>query len=229
MREILKQKASEIGVHLDEIAVTRLLRYKELLLHYNNQLNLTSIVEPYQVIIKHFVDSMTAMSLISSGSSVVDVGSGAGFPGMVIAIVAQNSQVTLIDSLKKRVAFLDKVITELNLDNVRALHVRAEDGAKELRESFDIGVARAVSSLPTLIEYIVPYLKVEGKMIAFKGAQEEVKQSQTALKELRAEIVEVKRFLLDSEYKRSLVVVKKKAISPTKYPRTCNKAKKMPL
>jgi len=231
MREILIEKASKIGIVLDELAIDRLMKYQELLLFYNKQFNLTAITDPYEVIIKHFIDSMTAMDYIPSGSSVVDVGTGAGFPGMVIAIISPSCNVTLIDSLKKRVNFLEEVIRSLALTNVKAYHLRAEEGALgELRESFDVGVARALSTLPTIIEYVVPYLKIGGLLIAFKGDyEEEIASSTKALKALGSRLETIKSFILDGEYKRSLIVIKKLEKTQKSYPRAGNKAKNMPL
>lgn len=231
IRDLLIEKAKARGIILDELNINRLIKYLNLLLLYNNQFNLTAITDPNEVIVKHFIDSMTAMTFIKDGSKVVDVGSGAGFPGMVIAILMPNAQITLLDSLKKRVWFLDKVVEELDLKNVKTCHLRAEDVTLAgLRESFDVGIARAVASLPSLIEYIVPYLKVNGFMIAFKGEiKGEIEESANALKELKAEITQVDQFLLDNQYKRSLVVIRKNAVTSEKYPRKGNKAKKQPL
>ena len=223
IRDLLIEKAKARGIILDELNINRLIKYLNLLLLYNNQFNLTAITDPNEVIVKHFIDSMTAMTFIKDGSKVVDVGSGAGFPGMVIAILMPNAQITLLDSLKKRVWFLDKVVEELDLKNVKTCHLRAEDVTLAgLRESFDVGIARAVASLPSL--------KVNGFMIAFKGEiKGEIEESANALKELKAEITQVDQFLLDNQYKRSLVVIRKNAVTSEKYPRKGNKAKKQPL
>ncbi len=229
MHNILIQKASELGLALDKDTACSLLVFSSILQEANKRFNLTAIVEPYDILIKHLVDSLSAHSLIPYGASVIDIGSGAGLPGLPLAITRPDCNFTLIDSLGKRVRFLSEATEKLNLKNVACLHQRAEE-VGEAREQYDIGLARAVASLPTLIEYIIPYLKVGGKMIAYKGeCKQEIASSDKALAELASTIEEVRHFLLDNTYKRSLVVIKKLDRTATKYPRNIGKAKANPL
>lgn len=214
---------------LSESAADSLLKFSAILLEENKKYNLTAVSEPYDVLIKHLADSLSAHSFIPSGASVVDVGSGAGLPGLVIAIARPDCRLTLIDSLAKRVNFTLKAIGELALSNVCALHRRAED-IGHLRESFDVGLARAVASLPVLIEYVVPYLKTGGRLIAYKSdAAAEIAASGNALAELNCVIEHTHQFLLDNTYLRSLVIIKKLGKTNPKYPRSAGKAKAKPL
>ena len=229
MHNLLVSKASELGLALDNATVQSLLVFSSMLQETNKKCNLTAIVEPYDIVVKHFIDSLTANNLIPYGANVVDIGSGAGVPGLVIAIARPDCKVTLIDSLAKRVAFVDKVAKQLKLVNVQALHQRAEQ-VGHLRESYDIGIARAVASLPVLIEYIIPYLKVGGRLIAYKGeCAQEIASASNALVKLSCTIEETRQFLLDNTYKRCLVVIKKLAKTSVKYPRGVGKAKANPL
>lgn len=229
MQAVLIEKAKEIGLELDKSIACKLLDFSSMLLQENKKFNLTAIVEPYEVLIKHLIDSLSASRLIPQGAAVVDIGSGAGLPGLPIAIARADCKVTLIDSLAKRVNFMAKVAAELGLDNVVCLHRRAEDIGL-LRESYDIGLARAVASLPVLIEYVVPYLKVGGRLIAYKSeAEEEIAGSGNALAELNCIVESKKQFLLDNVYKRCLIVIKKLDKTALKYPRSAGRAKARPL
>jgi len=229
MHNILIQKASELGLALDIDAAHSLLVFSSMLQEASKSYNLTAIVEPYDILIKHFVDSLSAHDLIPYSASVIDIGSGAGVPGLVIAIARPDCKVTLMDSQAKKVAFILKVAQELKLSNVTALHQRAEE-VGVLRGTYDIGTARAVANLPILIEYIIPYLKVGGRMIAYKSeCDKEIASAVNALKELGSTIEETRRFVLDNTYKRCLIVVKKLEKTATKYPRNVGKAKASPL
>lgn len=208
--------------------------YMNLLIEWNEKINLTAIVEPKEVILKHFVDSLTISKYLKDGDKVIDVGTGAGFPGIPNKIYNDELNVTLLDSLKKRTIFLDEVINNLKLGNIKSIHGRVEEIAqnKEYREKFDIVTSRAVAQLNILLEYMLPLVKVGGRCICMKGSEieEELNNAKIALQILGGEIEKVEAFeLADSEMKRNLVVIKKVKNTPNKYPRKAGTPSKEPL
>ena len=208
-------------------------RYYGELCRVNAYMNLTAITEPEAVIKKHFCDSLLPLSLphLTEGRCCVDVGSGAGFPGIPIGIMRPDLQITLLDSLGKRVEFLSMICRELSLENCRAVKSRAED-AKEYRESFDVAFSRGVARLSVLSEYCLPYVKRGGRFISYKSEKvsEEMKDAEYAIHILGGEIEEQIAFYLpDSEFYRNLFVVKKCHETPLKYPRKAGTAAKKPL
>lgn len=214
----------------------KLERYRDLLLEWNEKVNLTAITDPDEIRIKHFEDSLTCLEtgLFFPGAKVIDVGTGAGFPGLPLAMARPDISVTLLDSLKKRLLFLDEVITETETTNAKTVHARAEDGGrdKKLREQFDIVVSRAVSRLSVLCEYTLPYLKVGGTLIAMKGpsAEEELAEAQNAIKVLGGgDVILQKTALEDESLSHCLVMIKKVRPTPTTYPRKAGTPTKNPL
>lgn len=203
--------------------------YKDYLLEVNSHTNLTSITNPEEIKIKHFEDSLSVLDYIKEGSKVLDIGAGAGFPGIPLRI-EKDFDLTLIDSVNKKVNFMNEVIKKLGLSNARAIHTRAEDFAKEERESYDVVVSRAVANMSTLSEYCIPYLKVGGIFIALKGprADEELEAAQNAIKILGGKVKKVDYFNIDDNERVNIIVEK---IHPTKkiYPRGKNLPKKNPL
>lgn len=230
---LLKDGAGQLGVRLDDLKVASLLEYKRILLEWNEKMNLTAIEEEREFIIKHFIDSLSILPYLGDVRSLIDVGTGAGFPGIPLKIAQPSLEILLLDSLEKRVGFLKTVISELKLDGIRALHLRAEDAGKEPshREKYDAAVARAVAALPVLLEYCLPMVKRGGIFIAMKGSsREEIEASNKALELLGGKIEEVKEFTLPcSEIKRSIIIVRKFRQTPTKYPRKAGKPSKQPL
>ena len=227
-------KLTDINVELSESKIRQLFTYMELLIEWNKKINLTAIVEMTDIIDKHFVDSLTISRYLKEKSRVIDVGTGAGFPGIPLKIARDDLQIDLLDSLNKRVNFLNEVINELQLKNIKAIHSRAEDeGIKsEKREKYDIAVSRAVANLPVLLEYLLPFVKLNGVCICMKGAniEEEVKSSKNALKELGGEIEAIHKFNLPgTDATRNIIIVKKIANTPKKYPRKAGTASKNPL
>lgn len=202
--------------------------YKRLLEEYNNKFNLTAI-KPEEYNTKHFEDSLVGLSVINNGN-VLDVGSGAGFPGMVLAIVNNNLKVDLLEATTKRCTFLNVVKEELNVENCNVINARAEDFAKtNARESYNFVTARAVARLNTLLEYCMPFVKVNGYFVAYKSnVTEELNQAKNAINILGGELQEVKTFTIGGE-NRCLVVIKKVKPTPLKYPRGNGKEKKNPL
>lgn len=202
-----------------------------MLIETNKVMNLTAITEENEVLIKHFLDSALPEKLIGSNSKVIDVGSGAGFPAIPLKIVRPDLEICMVDSLNKRVNFLNDVIKELKLSKTQAIHSRAEDFAKNHREGFDIAVARAVAPLNTLVEYLLPFVKIGGKAIVYKSTKldEELSKSTTAIKILGAEVEKIEKFLLENDIERNVLILKKIKPTPKQYPRAKNLPKTKPI
>ena len=231
----LEELLREFEIEIDSEKNNKLEKYRDLLLEWNSFMNLTAITEEDDVNIKHFLDSLTIFKTgeLDGKKSVIDVGTGAGFPGIPMAIQNPDLEVTLLDSLNKRIKFLNKVIEETELGNVMTYHGRAEEFArkKEFRDAFDVSVSRAVANMSTLAEYTLPYVKPGGVMIAMKGSEykEELKEAENAIKILGGEIKEVKEITLPDGILHSLIVVEKVKPTPKKYPRAGGKPKSKPL
>lgn len=222
----------DFGLSLDEEMYRNFDVYAELLVSWNEKINLTAITDPLGITEKHFLDSLAVFrdDIIPQNSTVIDVGTGAGFPGIPMKIYRNDLKVTLLDSLNKRINFLSEVSDKLSLD-MNCIHSRAEDGAKkaDLREQFDIATARAVAALPILCEYCLPYVKIGGKFVALKGPNEDAKDSFTAYRTLGAEISDVKEYELPCGDKRQIIVYNKIKETPKKYPRNPSQIDKKPL
>ena len=233
-KDILIRTLDQFEIKLDETALDRLCRYSELLIEWNEKINLTALTAPEDIALKHFADSLLLLCYIDieNGARVIDVGTGAGFPGVVWKIARPDISLTLLDSLNKRLTFLDIVCSELGLSGVELIHSRAEDGSRtKLRDSFDIAVSRAVASLNTLCEYDMPYVKVGGRFIAMKGkgADEELDSAQNAIKSLGGEMQAKHDFILGEAGERSIIEIKKIAPTPDDYPRKSKAIKNKPL
>lgn len=225
------EELKKINIEPTELQLEQLHHYFELLVEYNKVMNLTGITEENEVYLKHFYDSATLVRAIdlNNVSSLCDIGTGAGFPGMVLKILYPNLDVTLVDSLNKRIEFLKVVIKELGLTGIDAIHARAEEYAVSNREKFDVVTARAVASLNILLEYSIPLVKVGGYFIAMKGKMEE-ESSEKALKILSSKIESIDIFLLPVENSnRTLIKVKKEEKTNKKYPRKFSEMKKRPI
>ncbi len=230
----------ELQIILSDFQVKQFLLYYEMLIEKNKVMNLTAITDFNEVLKKHFIDSLSLVKAYDlnvtdlSNISLIDIGTGAGFPGIPLKIAFANLNVTLMDSLNKRVDFLNKVISELGLNGINAIHGRAEDYAKpdQLRERYDLCVSRAVANLSTLSEYCLPYVKVGGKFISYKSEKitEEMKDAEYAINLLGGKIEEQINFMLpNSDLYRNLFVVSKCNMTPEKYPRKAGMASKKPL
>lgn len=209
--------------------------YYNELIEYNKNVNLTAITEKQEVYLKHFLDSVLPINEIKKNATVVDVGSGAGFPGLPIKILREDVNLTLVDSLNKRTMFLQQVCKKLNL-NVSVNHSRAEDFCLNNRQKFDVAVARAVAKLNTLLEYLLPLVKINGIVLAYKGDNflPELNESQNAIKILGGQYEKTLTFNLTDENnniigKRNIIVIKKIKPTPAKYPRAQNKPKTQPI
>ncbi len=228
---------SSIGLNLSDLQVSRFVQYYELLVEWNHKMNLTAITSPNEVLVKHFVDSVLSYRVydFNKASSLIDIGTGAGFPGIPpLKIVFPHLEVTLLDALSKRVQFLNTVIDSLELDDVEAIHGRAEDLARtDYRESFDISVSRAVSQLNVLCEYCLPFIKCDGYFISYKGSRtlEEVETSHNAIDVLGGKLTSVTDTIeLSKDIKRGgFVVISKVKETPERYPRRSGKPSKKPL
>ena len=246
MKELIRKEAAKLNIVLDDEQSVRFEKYYELLKEWNEKINLTAITEKNDVAVKHFADSLGLVLLndnsivkkILAGESIkiIDVGTGAGFPAIPLKIAFPKLKVTMLDSLGKRVNFLNEVISELGLQDITALHGRAEDfaGPKAMRESFDLAVSRAVANMSTLSEYCIPYVKKGGYFIAYKSGEfakgEEKEQSLKAIKVLGGELEEVKEYTLpETDYFRCFAVVKKDKPTPGKYPRKAGTPAKEPI
>lgn len=232
--KVLEDGLSELGIKINQVQLEKFNRYKELLKEWNNKINLTSILDDDDIAIKHFVDSLSIESYIKGDNiSLIDIGTGAGFPAIPIKIMREDLNITLLDSLEKRIKFLDDVIDKLDLSKIIAVHKRAEELGMDdkYREKFDYATARAVATLPVLLEYCLPFVKKGGVFIAMKGSNvDEIDDSKNALKILGGEIMDIKEFSLPkSDYKRNVVLIKKVKDTPKKYPRKAGKPSKIPL
>ena len=230
------QELEMLGIQLTDVQKEQFDRYYELLIEWNRVMNLTGITEYDEVNLKHFTDSLTIVRIkdMENVSTLIDVGTGAGFPGIPIKIAFPHIKVTLLDSLNKRIKFLNQVVEELDLKDVVTLHGRAEDYAKkeEYREQFDLCASRAVANLSTLSEYCLPFVKKGGCFISYKSADsdEEIEQSKKALDILGGKIEKVDKFVLPgSDMGRALVMVEKVKNTPRKYPRKAGVPSKEPL
>lgn len=217
---------------LDETALNRLSKYADLLVEWNEKINLTAILDPEGIAVKHFLDSLMIFKYVDipEGASVIDIGTGAGFPGVVMKIARPDIKLTLMDSLQKRITFLDTLCSELGLD-VTTSHSRAEDIKPTQRESYDFAVARAVANMRVLSEYCMPYVKVGGNFVAMKGstASEEVNDAGKAITTLGGKLESENLFQLLQFGGRGIINVKKISQTPTKYPRNAGKISKQPL
>ena len=233
---ILEEGCKELGITLDENQKKQFTDFYEYLVEKNKVMNLTGITEFQEVLIKHFLDSLACVKAVDMSriKRIMDIGTGAGFPGVPLKIAFPHLEACLLDSLKKRVNFLEETFQMLKLENITAIHGRAEEYAKnkQYRETYDLCVSRAVSNLATLSEYCLPYVKTGGYFISYKSGtvQEEVEQAQKAVKILGGKIKDVVYFQLpDSEIQRSLVVIEKIKATPGRYPRKAGTPLKEPL
>lgn len=232
--EYFLDELGKLNISLSEMQINQFIRFYEMLIEKNKVMNLTAITEFDEVIDKHFLDSLNLFRLIDLNSEkrILDLGTGAGFPGIPLKIAFPKIKITLVDSLNKRVMFLNDVVNQLGLEDVECVHARAEDLAnkKEYREEYDICVSRAVANLSTLSEYCIPFVKVGGNFISYKSGDcdEEINSSKAAIKKLGARISKVENFEI-KDMGRSFVVIDKISSTPNKYPRKAGLPSKEPL
>lgn len=236
MNNVLTEKVKELSIVLNDKQIQQFEQYYNILVEWNKVMNLTAITEYEEVVEKHFLDSLTIVDAINMEKieTLIDVGTGAGFPGIPLKIAFPHLKVTLLDSLNKRIKFLNEVIDLLELDDIKTIHGRAEDYAKqaEYREQYDICVSRAVANLATLSEYCLPYVKVDGLFVPYKSGEidEELKSSEKAVSILGGKVEEVVKFQLPgTDIGRSFVKIHKIKETKKKYPRKAGMPTKEPL
>jgi len=236
MNNVLTEKVKELSIVLNDKQIQQFEQYYNILVEWNKVMNLTAITEYEEVVEKHFLDSLTIVYAINMEKieTLIDVGTGAGFPGIPLKIAFPHLKVTLLDSLNKRIKFLNEVIDLLELDDIKAIHGRAEDYAKqaEYREQYDICVSRAVANLATLSEYCLPYVKMDGLFVPYKSGEidEELKSSEKAVSILGGKVEEVVKFQLPgTDIGRSFVKIHKIKETKKKYPRKAGMPTKEPL
>lgn len=234
--EILMDGLKKLNIEVNEEKLNKLLNFKEIMLRWNENINLTSITDEKEIFIKHYLDSATCLStqIIKSGDKIIDVGTGAGFPGMVVKILKDDINLTLLDSLKKRTAYLEEVTNILSLKNIEIIHGRAEEYGqkKEYREMYDVALSRAVAPLNVVLEYCLPFVKEEGYFLCQKGPsyKEEAKEAEKALEVLGGKFEKVEEYSLPySDIKHYVIVIKKIKSTPTKYPRKPGKPSANPI
>ena len=228
---ILKKTSKEINIELKKEQIEKFFQYMKLLLEWNEKINLTTITDPKDIILKHFIDSLTIQKYIKENSYLVDVGTGAGFPGIPLKIYRKDIKVVLLDSLNKRINFLNEVCKELELENISAIHSRAEEFAKN--KKYNVVTSRAVANLSTLTEYMLPLTKIGGICICMKGKEieEELKDAKKAICVLGGTVKEKREFFLKGEERisRNIILLEKIKTTPSKYPRKAGMPSKEPL
>lgn len=233
-KALLKQKSAEIGIELDETALDRFDKYAELLVETNKTLNLTAIIEPDEIVYKHFIDSLSLLTCVEpqKGAKLIDVGTGAGFPGVVLLIARPDLEITLLDGTNKRLIFIENVLNEIGL-NADIVHMRAELAGKDskFREKYDLVTARAVANLNTLSEYCMPFVKIGGIFAPMKSSKtnEELENARSAIKLLGGKIKEIESFDIENCGERHIIITEKISQTPPKYPRASAQISKKSL
>ncbi|RMC97760.1 16S rRNA (guanine(527)-N(7))-methyltransferase RsmG [Clostridium autoethanogenum] len=232
--KIIDTACKDVGLEFDEKKYSKFIKYKDILKFWNNKINLTTIVEDEDIIKKHFIDCVKIFkfSPLRDISNVIDIGTGAGFPGIPMKIVNPQIEVVLLDSLNKRINFLNQVISDIELNDIKCIHGRAEDFSKDIeyREKFDAAVSRAVANLTVLSEFCIPYIKLGGYFVAMKGpsVEDEIKESKKAVSILGGKIEDIIKIEND-DLNHNLVVIKKIRRTPNMYPRKAGIVSKKPL
>ena len=231
--QLFKQECEKNNIEIKEDKIEKFYYYMKLILEWNEKVNLTAIKEEKEFIVKHFIDSLTIDYLVKDSKRMLDIGTGAGFPGIPLKLNNDNMNVALVDSVNKKVIVLNDVIEKLKLEKIEALHIRAEELAKSIdyRERFDVVTTRAVSSLYTIAEYMLPFVKIDGKAICMKGPniEEELQTSKKAIKLLGGEIETINKLIINGELERNIIVIKKIKNTNKKYPRGQGKPVKEPI
>ena len=233
-KDEMNTNLKELNINLEEEQLKKFYDYMNYLIEKNKVMNLTGITDPKEIVLKHFVDSLTAAQYIEKGQKVIDIGTGAGFPGIPLKINDETLEIVLLDSLNKRINFLNEVIENNKLTQIETIHGRAEDFGKnaEYREKFDVAISRAVAPLNILLEYMMPFVKVGGKCICMKGnnCEEEIENSKNAIKILGGKIETIDQFMLPfSDNKRTIISIKKTEKIKNQFPRNAGIPTKKPL
>ena len=232
MYDILKNGSRQFGIELTDNQISNLIEYARLLIYWNEKINLTAITEDFDIATKHFLDSMSVLATGFVEGNVIDVGCGAGFPGLVLKIAKPDINLTLLDSLNKRINFLREVCAKLNICDVQFEHMRAEDGGRIMREKFDTAVSRAVANMTVLAELCIPFLKIGGRFLALKGpmAESELNDAKRAIHILGGEIEDIFDAKIPcTDLSHRIIIIKKVRHTPIQYPRKAGIVTKSPI
>lgn len=232
----LREGLEQLNIEVDNKTLEKLINFKDILLEWNEKINLTAITDEREIYIKHFLDSATCLSTgyIEDNDKIIDIGTGAGFPGLVLKILKDNIDITLLDSLKKRMKYLEEAVSKLGVGKLDIIHGRAEEyGVKNgQRESYDIALSRAVASLNVLSEYCIPFVKVGGLFLCQKGPNysDELKEAEKAINILGGKVEDIKKYILPySDIAHYIIVIRKLSSTPTKFPRKPGKPSSSPI
>lgn len=230
---IFKNECTKNNINIVEENIKLFYDYMKYLLNWNEKINLTAIKDEKEFIVKHFIDSLTISEFLGDNKRIIDVGTGGGFPGIPLKLLNDSLNISLIDSVNKKIMVLKDIINKMNLENVEALHTRAEDLAqnKDYRECFDVAVSRAVSNMNTLVEYLLPFVKIGGYVICMKGPgyEEELNSSKNAIDVLGGSIENIKEIKISDDLIRNIVLIKKVKSTSNKYPRGQGKPLREPI
>lgn len=231
--QIFNNELLKNNIKLNTFDYNKMFYYMNSIIEYNKKINLTSITDRKMFLVKHLIDSLTINRFVASGKNLIDIGTGAGFPGIPLKIANPNLEVTLIDSINKKLEVIRSIINNMYIGKIDIIHSRAEDLGinKEYREKFDFATTRAVAKLNIIVEYMLPFIKIGGKAICMKGPNitEELKEAEKAIKILGGKIEKVEKINLDNEYERSIVIILKEKTTPIQYPRRNGRPLKEPI
>lgn len=231
-KEFYKNEIIE-ELDIDDIQLNKLYIYMKKIIEWNDKINITAITDEKMFIVKHIIDSLTVNVYLKDSKKIIDIGTGAGFPGIPLKIINEEKKFTLIDSINKKLNVIRSINEELKLASLEIIHTRAEDlaGKSEYREKYDVATTRAVSNLSTILEYMLPFIKLGGIAICMKGPnfQEELEDARAAIEILGGKIKEIKTFNIDDETERNLIIIEKVKNTPKKFPRGQGKPLKEPI
>lgn len=231
--ELFKSECQKNDINLEKNEYEKFYNYMLGIVEWNEKINVTAITEHKEFLVKHLIDSLTISKYVKSGKNLIDIGTGAGFPGIPLKIANPDLHVTLIDSVNKKLNVIREVSKDINLDNLEIIHTRAEDLAnnKKYREQYDFATTRAVSKLYTIAEYMLPFLKIGGKAICMKGPnyEEEIEEAKKSIEILGGRIEKIENIMIDGEIERNIIIISKEKGTPNKYPRGQGKPLKEPI